>query len=124
MRRRTPHVPPTNVYLIGALKDAGRFELVSVAVEGTCPSNRLCMMVASSRKAADQTTFAAELRAASDQPLQGDLQWIVRDWDGNPLAEGNRRVMVPAGGERLVVEVPAPAFPERLKFAEAEFSLD
>ena len=53
----------------------------------------------------------------------GDLKWVVRDWDGNPLAEGDRRVTVPAGGERLAVEVPAGPFPERLKFAEAEFSV-
>ena len=108
---------------VGAVKDAGVLELVSVTVEGTCPSNRLCLMVASTRKAADQTTFAAELRAASGQPLPGDLHWVVRDWDGNRLAEGNRRVTVPAGGERLAVEVPAGPFPERLKLAEAEFSL-
>ena len=108
---------------VGAVKDAGRLELASVTVEGTCPSNRLCLMVAGTRKAANQTTFAAELRAASGHPLTGDLKWVVRDWDGNPLAEGDRRVTVPAGGERLAVEVPAGRFPERLMFAEAEFSL-
>jgi len=80
-------------------------------------------MVVGTRKAANQTTFAAELLAASGHPLTGDLKWVVRDWDGNPLAEGDRRVTVPAGGERLAVEVPAGPFPERLKFAEAEFSL-
>ena len=109
---------------VGAVKDAGRLELVSVTVEGTCPSNRLCLMVAGTRKAADQTTFAAELRAASGQPLVGDLKWVVRDWDGNQLAQGDRRVTVPAGGQPLALEVPAAPFPERLKFAEAEFSLE
>ena len=48
---------------------------------------------------------------------------MVRDWEGNPLAEDDRRVTVPAGGEPLALEVPAGPFPERLKFAEAEFSL-
>jgi hypothetical protein len=108
----------------GAAKDAGRLELLGLAMDGTCPSNRLCMMVASTKTRVDRTAFVAEVRAASRHPLPGELKWSIRDWDGNQLAGGDLRVSVPAGGEPLPLEVPGPRFPEQLKFAETEFSLE
>ena len=108
----------------GGLKDSGRLELLDIRVDGTCPANRLCLMVADSRTNANRTTFIAAIRAASSEPLSGKLKWIVRDWDGNHMAQGSRPITVPAGSERLNVPVPAPRFPNRLKFAEAEFSLE
>lgn len=108
----------------GGIKDSGRVELLSVGIDGVCPSNRLCMFVASTKTNAGKTTFVAEMRAVSDQSLAGELKWIVRDWDGNQLAQEARRVSVPGGGERLTLEVPAPRFAEQLRFAEVEFSLE
>jgi hypothetical protein len=35
-------------------------------------------------------------RALSDQPLEGELNWVLRDWDGNEVGRGKRRVTVPA----------------------------
>ena len=108
----------------GGVKDAGRIEWLSVGVDGICPSNRLCLLVAGTRTNGNRTAFVAEMRAASGRRLAGELKWVVRDWDGNQLAQGHRSVRIPKGGERLTVEVPAPRFRKDLRFAEAEFRLE
>jgi hypothetical protein len=70
------------------------------------------------------TRFAAEIRAASGEPLSGHLGWAIRDWEGNELGAGSREVSVPALGQPASVDVPAPAFRKELIFAEAEFRLE
>jgi hypothetical protein len=105
----------------GGVNDSGRLELLSVDIDGSCPSNRLCMVVASTATNEAGTHFTASMRSVAESPLEGQLRWTVRDWDGNELGRGEKAVAIPPKGAAVNCIVPAPDFPKGLKFAEAEF---
>ena len=104
--------------------DQGTLELGRLAVEGQCSSNQLCAMTASTAASGESTSFTASMRSLSDQVLEGQLRWTVRDWDGQVLGEGQRSVALPPQGATASVTVPAPRLAKSLRFAEAEFRLE
>jgi hypothetical protein len=106
------------------LAKAGTLELLSFAVEGQCPGNKLCTMTADCLAAPGKGEFRVELRALTSSTLAGTLNWTVRDWDQHELNRGQQAVVLPAGGEGMAVSVPLPELPPSLRFAEASFSLD
>ncbi len=103
--------------------DQGTLELLSFTVEGQCPSNKLCALTADLAATAQGEVFRAEARSLATGPLRGTLNWVLRNWDGGELQRGQRRLELPPGGEVLVADVPLPALPKSLRFAEAEFEL-
>lgn len=105
------------------VKDSPKLELISVTVEGRCPPDKLCAMSASTRTREGKTVFPVELQSLADTPVVGTLKWTVRDWEGRELGRGQRALTLPPRAEKLTAEIPAPRFPARLKFAEAEFEL-
>ena len=105
------------------LKDSGKLELISVTVDGECPRDKLCILTADVRPDPDRVGFVARLRSLADAPLRGTLSWVIRDWDREEIGRGQRNVILPLPTQELVVDTPAPRFPARLKFAEAEFDL-
>ena len=105
-------------------KDRCNLELLSLSIDGNCPAERRCVMVASTKVGEGGSQFRAEIRALSEVALEGTLHWQFRDWDQRDLGLGNRRVTVPPGAQPLVVEVPLPAAPAGCRFIEAEFRLD
>jgi hypothetical protein len=105
------------------LKDFGLLELISIAVEGSCPADRQCVMVAKTELAQEKVSFQVELRSLADAPLSGELQWVFRNWDRKELGRRRQPVTLPARGEPWLLKVEAPPLPRRLKFLEAEFSL-
>ncbi len=105
-------------------KDRCNLELLSLSIDGNCPPERRCVMVASTKVGESGSQFRAEIRALSQVALEGTLHWRFRDWDQRDLGLGNRRVTVPPGAQPLVVEVPLPAAPAGCRFIEAEFRLD
>jgi hypothetical protein len=106
------------------LRDFGLLELISVSVDGSCPANRRCVMVAKTELAQEKVSFPVELRSLADAQLSGELRWVFRTWDRKELGRHRQRVSLPARGEPWLVEVDAPRLPRRLRFLEAEFSLD
>ncbi len=105
-------------------KDRCNLEVLSLSIDGNCPPQRRCVMVASTKVGEGGSQFRAEIRALSQVALEGTLHWQFRDWDQRGLGLGNRRVTVPPGAQPLVIEVPLPAVPAGCRFVEAEFSLD
>ncbi len=105
-------------------KDRCNLELLSLSIDGNCPAERRCVMVASTKVGDGGSQFQAEIRALSEVALEGTLHWQFRDWDQRDLGTGNRRVTVPPGAQPLVIQVPLPAVPAWCRFIEAEFSLD
>ncbi len=105
-------------------KDRCHLELLGLSIDGNCPADRRCVMVASTQAAEGETRCSAEIRALSAVGLEGQLRWRFRDWDQRDLGLGNRPVSVPSGAQPLNVEVPLPPVPAGCRFVETEFSLD
>jgi hypothetical protein len=105
------------------LADFGVLELVSIGVEGTCPSDRLCVIVPRTEAAGRRVTFSVEVRSLSDSALQGELQWVFRNWDKREIGRGQKALVAPPRGLPLLVSAPAPPLPRRWRFLEAEFKL-
>ncbi|MGA2030810.1 MAG: beta-galactosidase [Thermoguttaceae bacterium] len=105
-------------------KDRCNLELLSLAIDGNCPAQRRCVLVASTQAAAGGSQFRAEIRALSAVGLEGLLQWQFRNWDQQSLGLGDRRIVAPPGAQPLTVDVPLPTVPAGCRFIEAEFSLD
>jgi hypothetical protein len=67
----------------------------------------------------------AHARALSDTRLDGELQWVLRDWDGNEVGRGKQVALVPAKSEPAEFKLPIKeAERVRRRFLEAEISLD
>jgi hypothetical protein len=105
-------------------KDHCNLELLGLSIDGNCPADRRCVMVASTLAAGGGSPFRAEIRALSEVALEGLLHWRFRDWDQRGLGLGNRRIVVPPGAQPLLVDVPLPAVPAGCRFIEAEFRVD
>jgi len=105
-------------------KDRCDLKLLGLSIDATCPTERRCVMVASTRVAESKAYFSAEIRALSEVEMEGRLHWQFRAWDRQDLGSGSRAVAAPAGARPLVVDVPLPPVPDGRRFVEAEFSLD
>lgn len=103
--------------------DQGALELLDLAVEGQCPSNKLCALTATTTSSEAGSSFTASLQSVADRVLEGELVWTIRDWDGHVLGEGQTPLALPPDGVRTNVTVPAARFAPSLRFAEAEFRL-
>jgi len=99
-------------------KDIVELELVEIRVRTACEPNRSCVLMAEKRGSA----FVARARSLSPEPARATLSHVVRDWAGKALAQGTKKITLPANGELLEVSVPAPGGERR--FLEAEFTLD
>jgi len=97
--------------------------LIGIEVDGSCPADRQCVMVAKTEVAQNKVSFPVEMRSLANAPLSGELRWVFRSWDGKELGRRRQRVTLPAHGEPWLVKVDAPRLARRLKFLEAEFSL-
>lgn len=109
----------------GSLKDVCRLELREVAIDGSCPHEKRCVLLAETRGEGEAAEFVARMRAVSDAPLAGQLHWTLRDWDGNPLGQGQETITVPAKLETREFKLPVPKnLTGARHFIEAEFSLE
>jgi len=106
------------------LKDRCALEMMSVTIDGSCPPDRLCVLVAETKTSGNQTLFEANVRSLSDVALKGKLIRRLRTWEGKELEQGQDEVEVPARGASLAVQIPLRAIVPDLKFLEAEFELD
>jgi hypothetical protein len=100
-------------------------EMRELIVDASCPEEKRCVLLAESRGPGNDSCFVAQVRALSDQRFEGELHWVLRDWDGRELGRGNQAVAVPAKAEPVEFKLPIKeADRSRLRFLEAEFSLD
>ncbi len=95
-----------------------------VLEDAICPEEKRCVLLAEGHGEGDAAAFVVRARALSDKPIEGEVSWILRDWDGNEVGQGRRTVVVPAKAETLEFKVPIDAA-ARLgrKFLESEISL-
>jgi hypothetical protein len=106
------------------IADSGTLELVSLDVEGKCPSDRLCTMTADFIPSPENGTFRVNLYSLEREPQKGTLRWSIKDWNQKSLSQGQQSIELKPGGILTPHEVPLPTLPENLRFAEAEFSLE
>jgi len=105
-------------------KDRCKLEILSLTIDGNCPADRRCVMVASTKAGEGGPQFKVEIRALSEANLEGQLHWQFRDWDKNNLGIGSRRIVAPSGAQPLNIDVPLSVVPAGCRFIEAEFNLD
>ncbi len=100
-------------------------ELREIVVDASCPEASRCVLLAESREKGNDSCFMAQVRALSDTRLDGELHWVLRDWDGHEVGRGNQAVAVPAKCEPIEVRLPIKETDTRQrKFLEAEINLD
>ncbi len=100
-------------------------ELREVMVDVSCPEQKRCVLTAEGRGAGDDACFLVHVRALSDEPLGGELQWVLRDWDGNEVGRGTQAVAVPTKSEPVELKLRIKeAERARRRFLEAELNLD
>jgi hypothetical protein len=100
-------------------------EVLDVIVEASCPEERRCVLLAESHGTGKDSCFVAQARALSDTRLDGELHWVLRDWDGNEVGRGKQAASVPAKLEPVEFKLPIQeAQTARRRFLEAEISLD
>jgi hypothetical protein len=109
----------------GSSGTACTLELREVRVDASCPEESRCVLLAEGRGTGDDSCFAGHVRALSDSRLDGQLRWVVRDWDGNEVGGGKQAISVPAKSEPVEFKLPIKeAERVRRRFLEAEISLD
>ena len=102
-----------------------KLELLGVTVDASCPAEKQCVLLAKSQGKSSNSVFAVRARALSDKPLRGELNWVLRDWDGNEVGRGKRALTVPAKCEPVEILLPIGENERaKRKFLEAEVSLD
>ena len=100
-------------------------EVREVIVDAFCPEEKRCVLLAVARGTGDDSCFVAHARALGDTGLDGELQWVLRDWDGNEVGRGKQALAVPAKGESVEFKLPIKeAERARRRFLEAEITLD
>jgi hypothetical protein len=100
-------------------------ELLEIIVDASCPDGKRCVLLAESRGAGNDSRFVMHARALSATPLNGELHWVLRDWDGNDVGRGKQALAVPAKSEPVEFKLPIKeADRARRRFLEAEISLD
>jgi hypothetical protein len=110
--------------LAAGLPDKRSVELVEVRIDGSCPADKRVLLTAETREQEGRWQSTATLRALAEKPLDGELAWVWRTWDGQEVARQRQKVRVPALGQPLPVTVPVPAQQATAKFLEAEFSVE
>ncbi|MDX9754735.1 MAG: beta-galactosidase, partial [bacterium] len=104
-------------------KEALDLTLLDLRVDASCMPQNQCLLTASLDESQETPRFRASLQSLAEKPLQGELRWIVRDWDGATLAKGQKAIETPAPGQSRHDFIPLPSLPQGLRFAEAEFQL-
>jgi hypothetical protein len=104
--------------------NSGALELLGFAVEGQCPSNKLCVITAETIANEHAFGFRVRARSLASAAVSATLRWTVQDWDRHVLASGGQAVELMPGGVVQRVAVPLPQLPPPLRFAEATFTLD
>jgi hypothetical protein len=100
-------------------------ELRELVVDASCPAEKRCVLLAEGRGTGAHSGFVALARALSDTPLKGELQWILRDWDGHEVSHGNKAISVPPKAEPVELKLPiTDAERAQHKFLEAEIVLN
>lgn len=106
--------------------DRAELELLDLTVEGRCPSDRQCVLVADlvPGVAGEPDGFRVEARTLASAPVRGRLVWTVDDWERKELGRGGQEVELPSGGSARVIRVPVPGNLSGRRFAEATFRLE
>jgi len=105
--------------------DVCQLELLEVTVDASCPAEKRCVLLAKSRGTGSDSVFEVRARALSDKPLDGRLNWVLRDWDGNEIGRGQRAVSLPAKCEAVEILLPIDEKERaKRKFVEAAFDLE
>jgi hypothetical protein len=100
-------------------------ELRAVTVDASCPQEKRCVLLGEGRGAGSDSCFLVRVRALSDTRLDGELHWVLRDWDGDEVGRGSRAVTVSAKCEPVEVKIPIKeAERTQRRFLEAEINLD
>ena len=108
----------------GDKKDTVELVIESIQIDASAPADRQILMTARNDSTDKGLRFSADLRAFSDRPIAGKLNWQLRRWDGQSLASGDRSVEIPAGLKIVTEAIDPPALPEDCRFVEAEFSFE
>jgi hypothetical protein len=109
--------------------DRCELELKEVAVEASCAEEKRCLLVTDVAAETEIPTFRARMRALTDQPLEGQLRWTLRNWEGDVLRRGETPMTVPTKATLAECELPLEkgllsAGGAALRFVEADFVLD
>ena len=109
----------------GANTTACTLEPREVTVEASCPVEARGVLLAESRGTGKEACFVARARALSETPLDGELRWVLRDWNGDEVGRGKQAITVPAKAEPVEVKLPlSEAQRGERKFLESEITLD
>jgi hypothetical protein len=112
---------------LGAATNTGpcTLELREVIVDTSCPEEKRCVLLAESRDTGNDASFVVRARALSDTPLNGELNWKLRDWEGNEVGKGKQTLAVPAKSEPVEFKLQIREVDRaHRKFLEAEISLE
>lgn len=105
-------------------QDRSTLELEEIVIDGSCPAEKRCVLLAET-SGGENPAFAARVRALTEQPLTGRVTWVVRDWEGNEVGQGERAITVPERTRPAEIRVPvASAWRTGRTFLEATFQLD
>ena len=100
-------------------------ELRALLIDASCPHEKRCVLLAESGGTRKDAYFSVQARALSDTPLNGELHWVLRDWDGNAIGRGSQTLTLPAKAEPFYFKLPiTDADRPARKFLEAEFNLE
>jgi len=100
-------------------------ELRDLTVDASCPEEKRCVLLAESRGGWTDAGFVVQARVLSDKPLDGELHWVLRDWDGNEIGRGQQPAALPANCEPMEIKLAiTEAQRARRRFLEAEINLD
>jgi Beta-galactosidase len=100
-------------------------ELRDLMVDASCPEESRCVLLAEGRGAGNDSIFVAHARALTDTPLNGELQWVLRDWDGNEVGRGTKPVSVPPKAKPAQFTLPITGTERaQRRFLEAEITLN
>ncbi len=100
-------------------------ELREVMVDASCPEEKRGVLLAESRGTGNDSCFVVKARALSDTQLAGQLNWVLRDWDGKEVGKGKQALTVPAKSKPAEYKLQIKeADRVHRKFLEAEIALD
>ena len=89
------------------IKDSGFVEMQTITIDGTSPSDRLCM---ASTRIDNKPVFNLDVQSLADSPLEGSLSWTIRNWDQRPVLYGKRPVKLPPNGVIQTITIPVPQY--------------
>jgi hypothetical protein len=100
-------------------------ELEEILVQASCPASKRCLITAATLDSPNGPQFEFSARTLTQEPLEANLHWTLRNWEGESIGRGHRPITLAplAHPVRTLVPVPDP-HPQHLRFIEAEFRLD